>query len=381
MSSNSTEPWWSQWNPEDVSIADKSVPDSWKICAISGVYFGGNKYSGSLGARISSVFVIFFVSTFFTLFPVIAARVKRLRIPRYVYLFARYFGTGVIVATAFIHLLDPAYGEIGGDSCVGQTGHWADYSWCPAIVLLTVFMVFLVDLASDVFVQRKFGIRHNHGGDDIENVIVRKEDNSPVGDVDLESEGHFNAVTESDEKSKKSYDLISNASTELVLQSFESQIAAFLVLEFGVIFHSVMIGLNLGTTDDEFSTLYPVLVFHQSFEGLGIGARLSAIKFPQGKKWWPYALCVAYGMATPICIAIGLGVRTTYNGNSFTVNIVSGVLDAISAGILIYTGLVELLARDFIFDENRTNDIPKLLFMVTCTLFGAGIMALLGKWA
>lgn len=36
------------------------------------------------------------------------------------------------------------------------------------------------------------------------------------------------------------------------------------------------IGLNLGTAGKEFATLYPVLVFHQSFEGLRIGARLSA---------------------------------------------------------------------------------------------------------
>lgn len=35
-----------------------------------------------------------------------------------------------------------------------------------------------------------------------------------------------------------------------------------------------------------------------------------------------------------------------YNPNSATANIVSGVLDALSAGVLIYTGLVELLAHD-----------------------------------
>ena len=55
--------------------------------------------------------------------------------------------------------------------------------------------------------------------------------------------------------------------------AFKQQIAAFLILEFGVIFHSVIIGLNLGVVGDEFSTLYPVIVFHQAFEGLGIGAR------------------------------------------------------------------------------------------------------------
>jgi len=138
--------------------------------------------------------------------------------------------------------------------------------------------------------------------------------------------------------------------------------------------------LNLGVVGSEFSTLYPVLVFHQSFEGLGIGARMSAIPFPR-KSWLPWLLCAAYGLTTPIAIAIGLGLRTTYNPNSFTANVVSGVFDSISAGILIYTGLVELLARDFLFDPLRTRETKRLVFMVCCVLLGAGVMALLGKWA
>lgn len=73
------------------------------ICALSA---SENEYNGQLGARISALFVIMIVSSFATFFPVVAKRVPRLRIPLYVYLFARYFGAGVIVATAFIHLLD-----------------------------------------------------------------------------------------------------------------------------------------------------------------------------------------------------------------------------------------------------------------------------------
>ena len=166
-----------------------------------------------------------------------------------------------------------------------------------------------------------------------------------------------------------------------VEQSFRMQIAAFLILEFGVVFHSVIIGLNLGTAGDEFSTLYPVLVFHQSFEGLGIGARMSAIPFPSRYHWLPWFLCAAYGLTTPIAIAIGLGLRTTYNSGSFTASVVSGVLDSTSAGILLWTGLVELLARDFLFDPKRTKDNKRLTFMVGCTLVGIALMALLGKWA
>ena len=92
------------------------------------------------------------------------------------------------------------------------------------------------------------------------------------------------------------------------------------MLEFGVIFHSVIIGLTLGTAGAEFSTLYPVIIFHQAFEGMGVGARLSAIPFPRKLRWAPWALCGAYGLTTPVAIAIALGIRTTYNGSSFTAN-------------------------------------------------------------
>jgi len=63
---------------------------------------GGNEYDGKLGARISALFVILIASTATTLFPVVAARVRWIRINIYVYLFARYFGAGVIIATAFV---------------------------------------------------------------------------------------------------------------------------------------------------------------------------------------------------------------------------------------------------------------------------------------
>jgi zinc transporter 1/2/3 len=49
-----------------------------------------------------------------------------------------------------------------------------------------------------------------------------------------------------------------------------------------------------------------------------------------------------YGSTKPIGISAGLRLRTTYNPGSATVSLVSGVTDSMSAGILIYTGLVEV---------------------------------------
>lgn len=331
----------------------------------------GNDYNGQLGARVSAIFVIGIVSSIATFFPVIAKRVPRLRIPLYVYLFAKYFGAGVIIATAFIHLLDPAYSEIGGNSCVGRTGHWADYSWCPAIVLTSLMIIFLMDFGAERYVEKKYGICR----EDPEPVMASGVEVQRVNSQQS-SHAHHSA-----DKQVKELESQSQTSDDLMIErSFRQQIAAFLILEFGVIFHSVIIGLNLGVAGEEFATLYPVLVFHQSFEGLGIGARMSSIPFKKGS-WLPWFLCSAYGLTTPISIAIGLGVRTTYNPASFTANVVSGVLDSISAGILIYTGLVELLARDFLFDPHRTQDDKRLTFMVVSLFLGAGIMALLGKWA
>lgn len=366
------------WDPSLITIDNDTVSDSWKVCIIDGVFQSENEYNGSLGARISSIFVIFFVSTFLTLFPLLAQRMPRLRIPLYVYLFARYFGVGVIVATAFIHLLDPAYDTLGGRTCVGRTGNWGLYSWVPAIILVSIFAVFLLDVFMQVIVERKFGVHHDHsaGNKEVETAIIRNQANT-INNIDVENT--------SDSSIRKEREL---ATTEHVMSEAEiehawrQEFGAFLLLEFGVIFHSVLIGLNLGAVGDEFKTLYIVLVFNQSFEGLGIGARLSAIPWPASKPTWiPWACCLSYGLVTPVSIAIGLGVRTTYMSESYNANIVQGILNAISSGLLIYNGLVELLARDFIFDHNRTKDLGKLVFNLSCVILGAGIMSLIGKWA
>lgn len=282
-----------------------------------------------------------------------------------------------------------------------MTGGWASYSWVAGIVLTSVMLVFLLDFGAERYVEHKFGFAAHGHHPDVEGIVatgdhvtyqaLHSDDQNDAAQggrstrntafdaesQDVESGNNSSSTSESDAKVEKP-----GASTTVVERSFHQQIAAFLILEFGVIFHSVIIGLNLGTAGDEFATLYPVLVIHQSFEGLGIGARLSSIPIPKRLNWLPWTLCAGYGLTTPVAIAIGLCLRTTYNAGSFTANAVSGVLDAISAGILIYTGLVELLARDFLFNRGRTRDDGKrLAFMVVCVFLGAALMALLGKWA
>ena len=157
---------------------------------------------------------------------------------------------------------------------------------------------------------------------------------------------------------------------------------AIFILEFGVIFHSIFIGLTLAVSGEEFTVLYIVLVFHQAFEGLGLGARLATASWPKGKGYLPYLLAAGYSVSTPIAIAIGLGVRQSLAPGSPTTLIANGVFDAISAGILLYTGLVELLAHEFMFNpEMQKAGLRMKGLALLCVAVGAGLMALLGEWA
>ncbi len=385
---------------DKILLTAEEPSDAFKKCVLDGYLDAEAEFSGGTGTRIGSVFVILITSTIVTVLPLLTKQFN-FRIPLYFYLFARYFGAGVIIATAFIHLMDPAYGAIGPDTCIGGWGNWLVYSWPPALMLGSIFLIFLTELASEVYVDRKYG-HASHKEPNVEELITGhpQGQNSNIhthahGDHhnhDSEANIGVNGAKADDnsngsdalEKKAAAYNYEEDSLDEVTSQiSFKRQIAAFLMLEFGVIFHSVIIGLNLGSAAyDEFKTLYIVLIFHQSFEGLGIGARLSAIDWPKTTSiWWAYSLCFAYGLVTPISVAIGIGIRNTYAAESFTASIVSGVLDSLSAGILIYTGLVELLARDFIFNDEAKNDLTKLCFNIFCTIIGALLMALLGKWA
>ena len=64
----------------------------------------GNEFDGRLGLRISAIFVILVGSTLGAVFPVFARRHRGLGVPDWAFFVAKYFGSGVIIATAFIHV-------------------------------------------------------------------------------------------------------------------------------------------------------------------------------------------------------------------------------------------------------------------------------------
>lgn len=333
----------------------------------------GNEFDGRIGLRISSIFVILVGSTFGALFPVIARRFGgRGGVPGWTFFIAKYFGSGVIIATAFIHLLAPAE-EALTNPCL--TGPITEYSWVEGIVLMTIIALFFVELM--VMRYSRFGAGHVHDEEGHAHTHIGEPQ---IQEVDksqnyMPGEDHLG-------HSREHHDADDSENNRAAIEDYAAQLTSIFILEFGIIFHSVFIGLTLAVSGAEFTTLYIVLVFHQTFEGLGLGSRLAMIPWPKSKRHTPYFLGLAYGISTPIAIAIGLGVRQSYPPEGRTTLIVNGVFDSISAGILIYTALVELMAHEFMFSSSmRKAPIREVLAAFVLLCLGAALMALLGKWA
>lgn len=87
-----------------------------------------------------------------------------------------------------------------------------------------------------------------------------------------------------------------------------------------------------------------------------------------------------FALTTPLGVAIGAGIASYFNPYSPGALLTEGILDALSAGILVYMALVDLIAADFLSKKMRCNF--RLQIICYCLLFlGAGSMSSLAIWA
>ncbi|KAA8617216.1 Zinc-regulated transporter 2 [Pyrenophora tritici-repentis] len=134
-------------------------------------------------------------------------------------------------------------------------------------------------------------------------------------------------------------------------------------------------------TGTSFAVLLTAISFHQTFEGFALGARISAIRFPPGSPK-PWLMALAYGATTPIGQAIGLAIHTLYDPASEAGLLTVGFMNAVSSGLLLFAGLVELLAEDFLSDESYVVLRGKRRVQACASVVGGALlMAMVGAWA
>jgi zinc transporter 1/2/3 len=169
-----------------------------------------------------------------------------------------------------------------------------------------------------------------------------------------------------------------------------------LILEAGIVFHSIcasasprdvslmltviaVIGLTLVVAGDSFfRTLFVVVLFHQMFEGIALGTRIAALRVNLLPK---VLMAGLFAVITPVGMAIGIGVLNRFNGNSPPTIVAIGTLNALSAGILVWVGLVEMWSHDWLHGDMAQAPPLQVLIGIVSLMLGMGIMSVLGKWA
>ncbi|KAF9069742.1 Zinc/iron permease [Rhodocollybia butyracea] len=239
------------------------------------------------GLRVGSIFVILVGSMFGALFPVIAARYSKIfKIPKAAFEFAKWFGSGVIIATAFIHLLAPATMELT-DVCLADG--WQGYPYALALCLLSIFGIFLVEL-----------VAFRWGTAKLAKIGLMPMDMNRFS-LCTWSRANMASNNGSDGNDEKILEEARPLPSTAALDSPETQIVGVAILEFGVLLHSVLVGLTLAV-DPGFKVLFVVLVFHQTFEGLGVGSRLAYMQPHLPHKYRNVAVWggLLYGITTPL---------------------------------------------------------------------------------
>ncbi|XP_015895245.3 fe(2+) transport protein 1 [Ziziphus jujuba] len=282
--------------------------------------------------------------------PIFSRSVPALQPDKDLFVLVKAFASGVILATGYMHVLPDSFDCLRSD-CLPEYP-WKKFPFTTFAAMLSAVATLMLDSFSMSFYKRRFPAADNSNHVEIS--------------VELESVGHGdkNIEKEVDEKG--------------FVQLLRHRVVAQ-VLEVGIVVHSVVIGLSMGASDNP-CTIRPLiaaLCFHQMFEGMGLGGCILMAEYGSKMK---ATMVFFFSTTTPFGIALGIGLSDVYRENSPTALIVVGLLNAISAGLLNYMALVDLLASDFMGPKLQSN-VKLQMLAYFAVLLGAGGMSLMAKWA
>ncbi|KAL1943710.1 hypothetical protein VTO73DRAFT_4155 [Trametes versicolor] len=166
------------------------------------------------------------------------------------------------------------------------------------------------------------------------------------------------------------------------------QVIGILVLQMGIMIHSLVIGLTLSIANGpEFTSLVIAIVFHQLFEGLSLGIRIAGLpskhsedgfKHLSGRTLKPL-LAVTFAITTPLGIGLGLAALGGASSTGPRLMLIQGIMSGISAGMLIYAACVEMLAGDFVMDAHLwRSSVRRQVLALVSLLAGVAAMAAIG---
>lgn len=252
------------------------------------------------------------------------------------------------------------------NECIGELAY---ESTAAAISMAGALITFLLDYIGSRLASQRSGTVRNANASDSESGSASGENDSPSREKNARFPNTNDPIPHG-----HSHDC---AHVDAAFAAEESWRVT--LLEAGIIFHSIMIGVTLGAASGSgFTTLLIVITFHQFFEGAALGARIALLYWISKIRAIIMGIC--FILITPVGIAIGIGVRQSFSQNGKASLLSVGILNAISAGILLYTAF-KLLAHDFVDGPLKHAPISRVVTALAAVIVGLIAMSVLGKWA
>ncbi|KAI8379494.1 Zinc/iron permease [Radiomyces spectabilis] len=314
-----------------------------------------------MGMRVGSLFIILGTSAIGVYAPMILHRTSPYSegsIRDWVLAIGKFFGTGVILATAFVHMLPEAM-ENFESPCL--TGGWLSYgAFAGVFCMLASFALQLLELAMVAHLEK---LRRK--SQTVMNSSISEKTDLEVSAVHADDTCHYDA----------------HAHAGGLMEEDAFKHVGTYILELGIMMHSILIGITLANTgNSEFTTLLIALVFHQFFEGMALGTRINELSYQGCLK--PVIMGFFYIIMTPIGVAIGIGIHSSFNPGSYSAVLANAILDSLSAGILLYNAYVSLMSMEISHNHDfRKTCTHRKIACFLAMYIGAGLMSLLGKWA
>ncbi|XP_057835356.2 zinc transporter 4, chloroplastic isoform X1 [Cryptomeria japonica] len=362
----------------------------------------------ALYLKTIAIFVILVSGAFGVALPLCGRRLNFIRTSGNFFVIAKAFAAGVILATGFVHMLSDAEAALT-DECLPDMP-WSKFPFSGFIAMLATLCTLLADFLGTQYYERKH-LKEQNGV--ITSGHIEEQQNwpelMPASSVEDGNEktpdeehgdrhmhivgmrahaashshshphGHHSCEDETHEHVHKQF---GHTHTEHIVTEPSQNIRHIVVsqvLEMGIVSHSVIIGLSLGVSQSPCTVrpLMGALCFHQFFEGFALGGCVSQAGF---KSLSATIMASFFAITTPVGIGIGIGISSIYNPNSPRALVVEGIFDSISAGILIYMALVDLIAADFLSKGMCCN--PRLQVVSYIALIIGGLMmSSLAIWA
>ncbi|OUM57233.1 hypothetical protein PIROE2DRAFT_32885, partial [Piromyces sp. E2] len=265
------------------------------------------------------------------------------------------FGTGIILSTAFIHMIVPA-DQILTSEFTYKLFNEKYTSFAGVFAIIGIVITHFVQVYISHYIRNE-NDNHSHNKKNIYH-----EKNSKT-----------EAVATVDGCAEEQHGILH------LMENKEKQIVCYL-LEIGISLHSVLIGVAYGMTrDKELIPLMIALTFHQFFEGISLSSVFVEAHFKRSLAI--IIMIITYTCTLPIGAIIGLIIRSAVESTDSVYLTLQGIIDAVAGGILVYDVVVNILSRHCNLSLFRNSTLGVKNIQLIAFYLGLIAMAIIGIWA